>query len=293
MALAAVCIGCCEPALAADDDDGSAGGPKTPTIYLDMRTSYAAVPAGSLPIGFGGTALFTALQSLALSRGNTTFPTPPNSLTLPSGQAVAIDFPLTVDVTDKVSLYAGVSGTTTFESMQGWSSFDITSWNIGFQADLYSQNGGSIPTITWQPTITESVPYGPTATTTFNNVLEFDYAFDKDETRGLLAGVQDTRVVVATALANIHPNIIGYVGGYYQWPDNWKFTSRVGVQSFGGAQLLSLTPIQPFTQPIVRLDLDRMDDNDNRLFGVTAQIMWVPKPAYQLTLRTPLYFVRN
>jgi hypothetical protein len=29
------------------------------------------------------------------------------------------------------------------------------------------------------------------------------------------------------------------------------------------------------------------------LFGVTAEIMWLAKPAYQLTLRTPLYFVRN
>jgi hypothetical protein len=48
-----------------------------------------------------------------------------------------------------------------------------------------------------------------------------------------------------------------------------------------------------FTQPTVRLDLDRMGDNDNRLFGVTAQIAWVPKPAYQLTIRTPLYAVRN
>jgi hypothetical protein len=53
------------------------------------------------------------------------------------------------------------------------------------------------------------------------------------------------------------------------------------------------TPIEPFTQPIVRLDIDRMDDNDNRLFGVTAQIQWVPKSAYQLTFRTPLYLVRN
>jgi len=26
---------------------------------------------------------------------------------------------------------------------------------------------------------------------------------------------------------------------------------------------------------------------------VTAQIAWVPKPAYQLTIRTPLYAVRN
>ena len=36
-----------------------------------------------------------------------------------------------------------------------------------------------------------------------------------------------------------------------------------------------------------------MDDNDNRLFGVTAEIAWVPKPAYQLTLRTPLYAVQE
>ena len=60
-----------------------------------------------------------------------------------------------------------------------------------------------------------------------------------------------------------------------------------------GAQVTRLVPFQPFTQPIVRLDLDRMDDNDNRLFGVTAQIAWVPKPSYTLTLRTPLYLVRN
>jgi hypothetical protein len=30
--------------------------------------------------------------------------------------------------------------------------------------------------------------------------------------------------------------------------------------------------ISAFYQPIVRLDLNRMDDNDNRLFGVTAEI---------------------
>jgi hypothetical protein len=285
-----MCLG--GPACAADDDDDSGGAPKTPTTYLDIRTTYATIPAGSLPIGFGGSAIFTAIEALALTNG-VTLPTVPSSVPVPSRQSVAVDFPLTIDVTDKASLYAGVSGTTTFTSMQGWSSFDITSWNVGLQVDVYSQNGGSIPTITWQSTITQAVPNGPTATTNFNNVLEFDYAFDKDETRGLLAGVQDTRVEVATALARIHPNLIGYVGGYYQWPNNWKFTGRVGVQSFGGAELLNLTAIQPFTQPIVRLDLDRMDDNDNRLFGVTAQIMWVPKPSYQLTLRTPLYLVRN
>jgi len=37
----------------------------------------------------------------------------------------------------------------------------------------------------------------------------------------------------------------------------------------------------------------RMDDDDNRLFGITAQIAWAPKPSYQLTLRTPLYATKN
>ena len=265
-----------------DDDDDSDAKSKAvwPTTYLDMRTNYATLPAGSLAIGFGNTALFTALSSGVL--------TP-----LASRQGVGIDFPLTIDVTDRVSLYAGVSGTATNISGQGWSSFDITSWNVGLQADVYEQKGGKIPTITWQSTYTQAIPNNPLATTNFNNVLEFDYALDEDETRGLLAGVQDTRAEIGTPLARIHPNDIFYVGGYYQWPSNWKFTGRLGAQHFGGAELLGLTPLQPFTQPILRLDLDRMDDNDNRLFGVTAQIMWVPKPSYQLTLRTPLYFVRN
>src|ERR1700722_449371 len=100
-------------------------------------------------------------------------------------------------------------------------------------------------------------------------------------------------IAIDSSLAAISPNTIGYVGAYYQWDNNWKVTGRAGVQSFGGAQLLSLTPFPAFTQPIVRFDLDRMDDNDNRLFGVTAEIAWTPKPAYELTIRTPLYLVRH
>lgn len=290
---AAALLGSVGAAIGAEaDDDSSSTTPFPPTMYLDLRTTYATVPAGSLPIGFGSPAVLTALQSLALSNASATTISP-TAVPLASRQAVSVDAPMTVDVTDSVSLYAGITGSASRIQGMDWSSFTVTSWNVGFQADLYQQKGGSFPTVTWQSTITQSVPNGPSATTNFNNIFEFDYAFDQDETRGLLAGVQDTRVEVATALARIHPNIIGYVGGYYQWPNNWKVTGRVGVQSFGGAELLNLTPIQPFTQPIVRFDLDRMDDNDNRLFGITAQVMWVPKPSYQLTLRTPLYFVRN
>jgi hypothetical protein len=279
-----------------DSDDSSAkAGSTLPNIYLDLRTNYATVPANSLSIGFSSPSLSTAiatLQSLSALTNSPSLPTLPTRSS-PSSQSIGVDVPLTVDVSDRISLYGGFTASASQSGTSDWSTLAISSWNVGFQVDLYQQNGGSIPTITLQTTVTRSVPDSPLATTSFNNIVEFDYALNVDETEGLLAGVQYTRVDFDSPLARINPNTIGYVGGYYQWPDNWKFTGRVGVQTFGGAQLLNLTPIQPFTQPIVRFDLDRMDDNDNRLFGVTAQISWVPKPSYQLTIRTPLYAVRN
>jgi hypothetical protein len=293
----------CGAALSKVDDDSDDHPAKPdstlPNIYLDLRTNYATVPAGALSIGFSNPTLFSALttlrslESLTDLTNLTTRPTLPANLSSPSSQSIGVDVPLTVDLNDRVSAYGGFSGSASKTSTSDWSTFTINSWNVGFQADVYQQNGGSIPTITLQSTVTRSVPDAPLATTSLNTILEFDYALDKDETKGFLAGVQYTRIAVDSDLATIKPNIVGYVGGYYQWDNNWKFSGRVGVQSFGGAQLLNLTPFQPFTQPTVRLDLDRMDDNDNRLFGVTAQISWVPKPSYQLTVRTPLYAVKN
>jgi opacity protein-like surface antigen len=286
-------------ALSKDKDDGDDESAKPastlPNIYLDLRTNYATVPANALSIGFSNPSLFSALttlRTLASLTDLTNLTTRP-TLSSPSSQSVGIDVPLTVDLNDRVSAYGGFSGTASRTSMSDWSAFTISSWNVGFQADIYQQNGGSIPKITLQSTVTRSIPDAPLATTSLNTIVEFDYALNEDETKGFLAGVQYTRVAVDLALATINPNIVGYVGGYYQWDNNWKLSGRFGVQSFGGAQLLNLTPFQPFTQPIVRVDLDRMDDNDNRLFGVTAQIAWVPKPSYQLTVRTPLYAVRN
>jgi hypothetical protein len=253
------------------------------------------VPANALSIGFSSPSLSTAIATLQTLSALTNGPTLPALPTRwsPSSRNVALDVPLTVDVTDQVSLYGGFTASTSQSGTSDWSTFTISSWNVGFQADVYQQNGGSIPTITLQSTLTLPVPQATLAATSLNTILEFDYALNSDETRGLLAGVQRTVVAVNPAIVTINPNIVGYVGGYYQWDNNWKFTGRVGVQSFGGGQLLDQTVFQPFTQPIVRLDLDRMDDDDNRLFGITAQIAWVPKPSYQLTVRTPLYFVKN
>jgi len=273
-------------AFAADDEEDEPAKPAVPNIYLDLRTIYATIPAGTLGLGFGNSSLSAALEALAVRRGVTS----PNGL--PAAKSIAVDLPLTVDVSDRVSLYGGVSGST-IDIGGGWSTFDVTSWNIGVQADLYQQNGGRFPTITLQSTLTQSVPNEQGMTNSFNNILEFDYALDEDETRGWLAGMQYTYTTIASPFASIRPNTILYAGGYYQWPSNWKFTGRLAMQSFGGAQFAGRTLAEPFTQPLLRLDLDRMDDNDNRLFGITAQIAWMPKPSYQLTLRTPLYAVRN
>jgi hypothetical protein len=266
-----------------DDEEEATTTPSLPNFYLDMRTIYATLPAGSLSIGFGTPPLLSTLANLSSLR----------TLTSPSSQSLSVDLPLTVDVNDQLSVYGGVSGATSQAGTDPWTNFSIYAFTVGFQADIYQQNGGMFPTITIQSNATRSISDAPLATTSYNTILEADYALNADETRGLLAGTQYTRVLVDTPLARVSPDIMGYVGGYYQWDNNWKLTGRFGVQHFGGAQLLNLTPFPAFTQPILRLDLDRMDDDDNRLFGITAQIAWTPKPSYQLTLRTPLYAIKN
>jgi hypothetical protein len=274
-----------------DSNDDSVKAASTPNLYLDLRTNYGTFPAGSLSIGFGGFG-FGGLPGLSALAGLSNFPTLP-TVSSQSSQSVGLDVPLTIDLNDRVSVYGGFSASASRTDPSDWSAFTIYSWNVGFQAEVYQQNGGLIPTITLQSTLSLPVPHAALPVTSLNTILEFDYALNADETRGLLAGVQHTGAAVDSGFVAINPNIVGYVGGYYQWDNNWKFTGRVGVQSFGGVQLLNQTPFEPFTQPIVRLDLDRMDDDDNRLFGITAVISWVPKPSYQLTVRTPLYLVKN
>ena len=96
-------------------------------------------------------------------------------------------------------MYGGFSGSASQIAMSDWSTFAVSSWNVGFQADLYQQKGGSIPTITLQSTLTRAASDSPLATTSLNTILEFSYALNKDETKGLLAGVQEIAIAVALA----------------------------------------------------------------------------------------------
>jgi hypothetical protein len=91
------------------DDISAKAASALPNIYLDLRTNYAMLPANTLSIGFSNTSLSSALatlQSLSTLTNSPTLPTRP-TLSSPSSQSIGVDVPLTVDLTDRVSLYGG------------------------------------------------------------------------------------------------------------------------------------------------------------------------------------------
>ena len=106
--------------------------PQLPNIYLDMRTNYSTVPAGTLNIGFGNALSLPSLSSLSSV----------------SGQGVSLDLPLTVDLNDRFSVFGGISASSAKTDLTSWSSMAVASWNVGLQADILQQNGGPFPTVT-------------------------------------------------------------------------------------------------------------------------------------------------
>ena len=269
----AMILGGLHPAYANDEDsEKRATVPQRPNIYLDVSTAYTSVPPNTLAIGFR----------------NFVSPIPA------AAQVVTLNAPLTVDISDRFSIYSGVSASTARTDFAPWSSMNLDSWNVGFNADVVQQDG-LVPTVTVISTLTRSINSAPGLASTSNQtIVELDYALDDDTTRGLLAGTRLTSVWVDSGLAKVEPVFVGYLGGYYQWPSNWKLSGRFGIQTFGGAQFAGgIIRAKPFTQPTFRIDIDRMDDNDNRLFGASLEVAWTPQPLIQMTLRTPLYAVRN
>lgn len=268
--LLGVVLGAFDLARASDDEDEEPAKAKQPNIYLDYNTQYTTVPPNTLAIGFR----------------NFVSPIPA------AAQVVTLNAPLTVDITERFSVYAGISASTSRSDATSWSSMTLDSWNIGFNADVIQQDSKTVTVIS---TLTRSITSAPGLASTSNQtVVELDYGLDEDQTQGLLFGTRLTAVWVDSGLARVEPAFAGYMGGYYQWPNNWKVSARMGVQTFGGAQIgAGLIRARAFTQPLLRFDLERMDDNDNRLFGASIEVAWTPEPIVQFTLRTPLYAVRN
>ena len=164
----------CPTAALAGNGEDDAKAPKAsasqlPNIYVDMRTNYFTVPAGTLNIGFGNSLSLPSLSSLSSV----------------SGQGASIDLPLTVDFNERFSVFGGITASTSKTDLTPWSSLAVATWNVGIQADIIEQNGGPLPTVTVLSTLTKSATEGPLSTTNLTTVTEAAYAFDTDETRAL------------------------------------------------------------------------------------------------------------
>jgi hypothetical protein len=118
------------------DGDAAKAAPAWPTTYLDLRTIYSRVPAGSLSIGFSNpSAVSSAIATLQML---STLPNAPNlpGLSSSASQGIGIDVPLTVDLNDRVSVYGGFSASTSQSGLSDWSTLAISSWNVGVQVDV-------------------------------------------------------------------------------------------------------------------------------------------------------------
>lgn len=184
---ALVSIGFSDFAQSADLEDDSAKAASTlPNVYLDLRTNYTMVPGNTLSIGFSNPSLSSALATLQSLATLTNSPALPIRPSLPNRSA-GVDVPLTVDLSDRFTAYGEFSASASQTGPSGWSTLAVNSWNVGFQADLYKQNGGSISTITLPSTLKRAVPDSRLATTSLNTRVEFGFALNNDETKGLAA----------------------------------------------------------------------------------------------------------
>ena len=103
--------------------DAPAGWPST---YLDLSSGYSATPPGPILIGLRQFPLATS-----------------------SSQSFVVAAPLTIDLTDTLSIFGGIEGATSRTSTTKWTPFTLGNWFLGFSNDLIQQSGiGTFPTLT-------------------------------------------------------------------------------------------------------------------------------------------------
>lgn len=253
-----------------DDDDASSMAPPDswPTTYIDLETGWTSTPGNT--IGFN----LRRLQSLTGSKS----------------RGLYMSAPLTIDITDGISVYAGPDGSASQTLGDKWSKFTPGSWTVGGSAEMIEQSG-AVPGVTLSTSV--SRPFQPIAlgatTTSLSIGVDLDYALNKDETRGLTAGLTFTRTLLSASRGRVGPQFDGYIGAYWSPSNQVNLTSQVGVQYFGGADVASIIRIEPVTTPYIKLEIEHVDADDNRVFAVDLMLGWSPKPTIQLSLSTPLY----
>jgi hypothetical protein len=256
-----------------DDDDDEEAEVSSPAVSIDLAATYLRTPG--LSFLFGTPRLTT------------------RSLMAPTSQSFVVDAPLKIDFNDRYTFYAGVSGSSQKAGSDSWSTFKPDTWKTGFSVDVIQQNGSSIPTVTLGGSVARPLDQSGLllVTTTWAATLDLDLAVNKDETQGLLAGGGVTRVTIDNNIGTIDPVTMVY-GGAYRYFGAWKVSARGGLQHFGGAQAGNILRVPKVDMKFVTLDFENLDDNDNRLFYVSAAVGWSPKPSVQLIVNVPLYITR-
>ena len=258
-----------------DDDDGDSapGAPPVswPTTYVDLETGWSSTPGNTIGLG----------------RNNLRF------LTGEKSRGFYMSAPLTIELSDRLSVFAGLDGSGFQTPGDKWSKFTPASWSVGGSVEVIGQSG-FMPGVTLSASA--SRPFEPIAlgvfSTTWTGGIDLDLAFDADQTRGLTAGVSYSRTQVSSSFARVGAQLGGYIGGYWSPSKQVNLSAQVGVQYFGGAEAASLLRLKPVTTPYVLVELEHVDDDDNRVFAMNLGLGWSPKPVVQFTISTPLYLAR-
>jgi len=258
-----------------DDDDGDSapGAPPDswPTTYVDLETGWSSTPGNTIGLG----------------RNNLRF------LTGEKSRGFYMSAPLTIELSDRLTVFAGLDGSGSQTPGDKWSKFTPASWSVGGSAEVIEQSG-LMPGVTLSASA--SRPFEPIAlgvfSTTWTGGIDLDLAFDADQTRGLTAGVSYSRTQVSSSFARVGAQLGGYIGGYWSPSKLVNLSAQVGVQYFGGAEAASLLRLKPVTTPYVLVELEHVDDDDNRVFAMNLGLGWSPKPVVQFTISTPLYLAR-
>jgi hypothetical protein len=270
------------PAADADDDDDDSDkdddAPKGPSIYLDLSATMMRAPANTLVIGRRGFLSFTGSPTKSLS----------------------VDLPLTIDITENLSVYAGIDFGNAKSGTEPWSRLALGNLNAGFSYTFLEQTG-FIPELSVSGSVSRPlhVKLGLPMTTAWSGGLDADFAFDEDRTRGLLAGLAFNYLAVNSRIGQVEPLYGGYVGAYRQWENGWKLTGKAGYSWFGGGHVGSIIRATPVRQVLGQLELEKYDGSDNKLFGIALGGS-ISRPArgktsttIQLVLSAPLYLVRQ
>ncbi|MDR6872100.1 hypothetical protein J2Y55_003116 [Bosea sp. BE125] len=263
------------PEATASEAEPSATGP---VIYIDASATMARSPGNSFVIGRRGFFSITGSSSKSLS----------------------IDAPLTIDITDDLSLYAGFDFASSKTASTPWSQLALGSFTTGFDYTFLDQ-AGFLPELSVSGSVSRPVriPAGSALTTTWSGGIDADFSFDEAGHRGLIAGLALTYVTVNFGLGQLQPLYGGYVGAYHQWESGWKLTGKAGYASFGGGSLGTVIRATPARQVFAVVEFEKYDAADNKMFGVglagalSRSTTGKTSTSIQLVLSVPLYLTRK